>query len=245
MIDPWWNDFFDVGAHAQIQDALEKNNAAEADWIVERLSVRPPVSLLDVPCGEGRICRELAARGFGMTGVDLTPALLQAARERAGNARLKIHFDEKDMRDLPWKETFDGAFCHFGSFGYFDEEGNRTFVRTVLEALKPGARFVVDTHTTETLLPTFSPRDWHWMGETLVLQERRYSMRTHRVNCEWTYFKDGNGQKAHSSIRLYSYPELCQLLESAGFSGCEGFDPETRGPFSVKSKRLTMVARKP
>jgi SAM-dependent methyltransferase len=244
MSDAWWQAFFEAGAKAQIHDALAKDNAVESDWILRRLGVRPPASLLDVPCGEGRICRELAARGFRMTGVDFTPALLGSARERARNARLDINFVETDMRDLPWRETYDGAFCHFSSFGYFDEDGNRAFAQAVFDALRPGACFLVDTHTEETLLSVLSPRDWHWMGETLVLQTRKYNMRTRRVDSEWTYFENDRNWKVNSSVRLYSQPELRDLLRSAGFSECEGFHLEKQGAYSAETKRWSLVGRK-
>ena len=49
------------------------------------------------------------------------------------------------MRDLPWPARFDGAFCLGNSFGYLDDEGNASFLRAVAAALKPGARFVLET----------------------------------------------------------------------------------------------------
>jgi hypothetical protein len=37
------------------------------------------------------------------------------------------------MRDLPWSERFDGAFCAGNSFGYLDDEGNAAFLCAVRE----------------------------------------------------------------------------------------------------------------
>ncbi len=52
---------------------------ALAPW----LRVRPGTRVLDVGCGVGRWCRELAARGGRVTGVDFSPTMIGEARRRA------------------------------------------------------------------------------------------------------------------------------------------------------------------
>ncbi len=44
----------------------------------------PPAEghVLEVGCGEGRVCRDLGARGYRVTGLDASPTLVHAARER-------------------------------------------------------------------------------------------------------------------------------------------------------------------
>ena len=67
------------------------------------------------------------------------------------------------------------AFCFWGSFGYFDEDGNADFLKAISGVLKPGAKFLLDTHITETLLPKlFQERGWKRVGSALVLEERHY-----------------------------------------------------------------------
>jgi len=43
---------------------------------------------------------------------------LDDARRKAIQQQLEIAWEYRDMRDLPWKEEFGGAFCFGGSFGY-------------------------------------------------------------------------------------------------------------------------------
>jgi hypothetical protein len=45
-------------------------------------------------------------------------------------------------------------------------------------------------------------------------------------------------------MRLYTYHELCQMLEAAGFDQFEGYDAGTRQPFTVGSPLLLFVMSK-
>jgi O-methyltransferase involved in polyketide biosynthesis len=154
-------------------------------------------------------------------------------------------WEHRDMRDLPWKGEFDGAFCFGGSFGYFDEEGNAEFLKAVARSLKPGARFLVDTHVAETLLPVFRERDWQRMEDTLVITETHYDHVQGRVETEWTFVREGEMAKRPSSIRVYTYRELCQLLEEVGLTDCEGYGSLNGEPFGLGSRRLYLRAAKP
>ena len=79
------------------------------------------------------------------------------------------------MRDLPWRARFDGAFCVGNSFGYLDDERNVAFVRAVASALKPGARFVLETPMIlENLLGHLQDRPWWKVGDTHLLVVNAY-----------------------------------------------------------------------
>jgi SAM-dependent methyltransferase len=121
------------------------------------------------------------------------------------------------MRDIPWSEEFDAAFCFGGSFGYFDDEGNRRHVASVSRSLKPEGRFLIDAHTLETLLPVFQERDWGHRGDDLILQDRSFDHETTRVGAQWTIIHQGHTSQRSSSMRIYTYRELCQLLAGVGF----------------------------
>lgn len=142
-------------------------------------------------------------------------------------------------------EEFDGAFCFWGSFGYFDEQGNRSFLEAVFRALKPGARFLLDTHVAETLLPRLSQkRDWKCVGETLILEERSYNPAVARTDTEWTAVRDGKVYKKTTSIRLYTYRELCQLFTGVGFVDLEPYGSLNGESFELSSPRLYLTATK-
>jgi SAM-dependent methyltransferase len=146
------------------------------------------------------------------------------------------------MRDLPWQAAFAAALCFSGSFGYFDDDGNAAFLRAVRRALKPGARFLIDTHIAETVLPILQERGWDRFGETVVLQERRYDHESGRIEGEWTFVREASAASSRTSIRLYTYRELAELLRGAGFAAVDGYGALDQ-PFRVPGHgRLLAVA---
>jgi SAM-dependent methyltransferase len=239
----WWETFFEggwAGIHAGVIPPEE--TAEHVESIVRLLALRPGERLLDVPCGDGRVALPLAGRGIRVTGVELNDRLLDYARVRAGEEGLDVELRLGDMRELPWRGEFDAALCFSGSFGYFDDEGNAAFVRAVHGALAAGGRFLIDTHIAETVLRIFEERGWERIDETLVLQERRYDHESSRVDVDWTFVRNGEAVTNASSVRLYTYRQLTELLRQAGFARVEAFGPDGE-PFRVPgSRRLRVVA---
>ena len=77
---------------------------------------------LDLCCGPGRHAVPLAKQGFAVTGVDLTPNLLEQAKQRADAAKVAVEWVEQDMREFVRPGAFDLILNLFTSFGYFQTE---------------------------------------------------------------------------------------------------------------------------
>src|SRR5437764_269981 len=95
----------------------ELNDRDTAD-IVTFLGLERGDSILDAPCGHGRISNRLAAQGLHVTGVDASELFLDVAR----SVRSGAIFHRGDLRQLPLDGLFDAAVSWFTSFGYFDDE---------------------------------------------------------------------------------------------------------------------------
>jgi SAM-dependent methyltransferase len=221
----------------------EEQTRQEADFLQEALQVAPPARLLDVPCGGGRHCRVLAGRGFAMTGVDISPQFLDAARSAAAGQPGEITWEQREMRDLPWPERFDGAYSLGNSFAYLDDRGNADFFRAVARSLRPGARFVLESgYIAETLFPALQVRAWYPSGERYVLADRRYDPATARLHVTYIAVCDGRIEKFPMSARIYTYREILELLEEASFAEVQAYGSLAREPFRLGSSRLLLVA---
>lgn len=65
------------------RNAFAAHTRAEVDALVDRTGLRAGQTVVDVGCGDGRHLRELASRGVSGVGVDVSPALVDAARSAA------------------------------------------------------------------------------------------------------------------------------------------------------------------
>ena len=242
----WWKDFFsgvvvDMWGMAMDPEQTRK----EADFIQKALQVPAPARLLDVPCGNGRHSIELASRGYGLTGVDISKPFLEQARKESSKRGLAITWEQLEMRDLLWSSSFDGAFSFGNSFGFLDDEGNAEFLRAVNRVLRPDARIVLDASSVaENILRGIEDHTEMKIGDILFVEDNRYDHVTGRLDTEYTFVRGDQTEKRAGSHRIYTFRELQGMLSAAGFVDCQAFGSIDEQPFRLGSHGLYFVAAK-
>jgi SAM-dependent methyltransferase len=242
----WWEDFFHGVALDFWRAVLSPEfTRAETDFIANQLRLSARAKILDVPCGNGRISIELAKRGFALTGVDISTEFIDEAQNSSKDADVNVDWQVRDMRDLPWPTTFDGAFCFGNSFGYLDDEANADFFKAVSHTLKPGSRFLLDAPAVaECILPTYQTNRSMEIAGIKVDIQHRYDHEQGRMFNEFTFTRDGVVDKRPSSQRAYSYHELTELLRAANLKPVAAYGSLTEEPFKLGAQRLLLVAEK-
>ncbi len=242
----WWNGFFSGLVVDFWRTALPPEvTAAEAAFLERHLAVSEGARLLDVPCGHGRLSVELAARGYRLTGVDLSAELLDAARADAAARGVDVVWRQSDMRDLSFPEKFNGVFCAGSSFGYFDDAGDADFLRAVAGALKPGARFVLDaSKLAETIFPAFRERHSLERGGLLFEAENRYDPVTGRYENRYTLTRGQEVETRVASHRIYTLSQVLEMMRAAGLSVVSVHGATDGRPFALGSPGCFVVAQR-
>ena len=139
---PWFKIWFDSPYYHKLYAHRSEEEAA--GFISELVSVLQPkqnATMLDVGCGNGRHCRQLAAKGFDVTGIDLALSSIRQAKKFTSSS---LQFFQHDMRQPFGENHFDYVFNFFTSFGYFKKTEHNTVLRNMYNALKPGGKLVLD-----------------------------------------------------------------------------------------------------
>lgn len=104
-----------------------------AESLVEMLQPQPEERILDLGCGDGFLTRRIGESGAIVVGVDSSPQMIGAARERGVDAR------QVSGEKLPFDGEFDAVFSNAALHWMSDQDA---VLKGVYRALKPGGRFV-------------------------------------------------------------------------------------------------------
>ncbi len=130
--------------------ALAAAEAFELE-LVER-AVQPGGSILDIGCGAGREAIGFARAGFQVVGIDIAPAMVEAARRNARRLGLTIDFRVQSATDAgELADRYDGAFFS-GSFQHIPGRALRVdTLRRIGRSLKPDGALVLSVSYREPL----------------------------------------------------------------------------------------------
>jgi len=244
---PWFEEIFDEDYLRTLPFLTPQATQGEAQFVIDSLGLHPGAQVLDLGCGYGRHAMELAARGFHVVGLDLSLPLLLRGADEAQRRGLTINFVHGDMRELDFDSQFDGAYCVFSTFGYFDDETNKKTATNLARALKPGAKVVIDILNRDYLISDLPTRVW-WEGDgCVVLEEVEFNYFSSRIQTNRSVvFDDGRQVEQEISMRAYSLHEIGKLLHAAGFRVLEiSGSMATRGRFfGGTSRQIIVVAER-
>src|SRR5262245_56328329 len=129
------------GPYQRITETLPDIHQA----VVEALAPEAGDRWLDLACGTGAIAERAASAGASVTGIDLAPALIETAQERAAAMGLEIDYRVGDVErlDLP-----DGGLDKVSStVGIMFAPDHEAVARELARVTAPGGRIVLANWT--------------------------------------------------------------------------------------------------
>ncbi|MXV61275.1 methyltransferase domain-containing protein [Natronorubrum sp. JWXQ-INN-674] len=149
--DRWAKQVWAAGSYADIAPKY----LSMSGRLVERTAVSAADDVLDIGCGTGSVAITAARRDGHVTGLDITPELLERARTNADRAAVEgISWREGTATDLPFAENaFDVTLSNLGHM-YGDPPD--TAARELLRVTRSGGRIGFTSWTTASLYPSMA-----------------------------------------------------------------------------------------
>ncbi|MBC8355024.1 MAG: class I SAM-dependent methyltransferase, partial [Planctomycetes bacterium] len=120
-------------------DFIEDACGKYCDFLVKRL--------LEPGCGGGRLVVETAARGYDVTGFDLSEPSIEYLMKRLARRKLSAESFVADMTSFVPRRRVDAAFCTFNTFRHLaTEEAARQHLECVANSLRPGGIYILGFH---------------------------------------------------------------------------------------------------
>ncbi|MFM7198507.1 MAG: class I SAM-dependent methyltransferase, partial [Chloroflexota bacterium] len=216
--------------------------------------------ILELACGTGRVLFSVARLGLDITGIDLSPAMLDITRAKAAASKLsgRVTVEEGDMRAFSLGRQFGMAFIALNSLMHLESraEQRRAFA-SVRRHLTAGGRFIIDVFNPEEALPDPSQESQlllHCLKQrpdgSQLLHFQSVSVNRGAQLVSVTNYYDDTG--ADGTVRRHLAPfrlryihvgELELMLEHEGFVVEDVYGSYDLEPFRTGSPRIVAVAR--
>jgi SAM-dependent methyltransferase len=216
--------------------------------------------ILEVGCGTGRVLIPLALDGYHVTGLEVSEAMLAAARAKINIAQVgdRVTLIQGDMRDFEIPARFGLAFIPINTFMHcYDTSQQLACLRCIHRHLRPGGQLIVDVYQPDP--QTLLESDGRLVSEG-TLHDPETGRTVHRFftrrldlaaqTQHLTFIIDeigptGEVRRALFPFRLrfvYRY-EMELLLHATGYSLEAVYGSYELEPFDSSSEKMIFVAR--
>jgi serine/threonine protein kinase len=119
------------------------------------------------------------------------------------------------------------------------------FLSGVARALKPGARFIIETGmAAESTLTKFEPETSHQIEDILVTIKEQYLAEESCIDTEYVFERNGVVESRKAKHWIYTVGEIRRMLERAGFKVQNLYGSLKLEPYVLGSEELFVIANK-
>ena len=200
---------------------------------------------LELAVGTGRIALPLAARGIRVDGVDISAAMVERLRAKAGGDRMSVTIG--DFADVPVSGAYRLIYVVFNTFFNLlsQEEQVRCFENVAAHLTDDGS-FVIEEYSPAFLYGLRD--DQHVDAESVEVDAVRLDVLRHdpakQMLDESHVSLSGTGVRLDPVVQRYAWPaELDLMARMAGLRLKERWDGWEREPFTGRGNAVSVYGR--
>jgi 2-polyprenyl-3-methyl-5-hydroxy-6-metoxy-1,4-benzoquinol methylase len=244
-------EFRDAEIYDLVDEGYEDDYALTAQWAH---TLGGP--LLDLACGTGRMALRMAALGYEVTGVDITPEMIARARQKAAQQGASIEWMVADARNFHLPKQFSFIYMLENVFQFFLAlEDQEAMLACVREHLCPGGCFLFETRNPNprNLQQLRRPEPEHFTlpdgGQLVITAQMYYDPMTQiqHYTSYRTFSYSGSQQevRTYRTALRYVYPqEMEALLHYNGFQIRTCYGSWQQEPLTASSPSMIYVCQK-
>lgn len=239
--------------NAFYRDKDYKGEVAQIDYLLKRYG-NGINKLINFGCGTGKHDIELSKLGYQCSGIDMSPVMIDIARENAHSEKMDIPFAVADIRSYEPQEQYDAVISLFHVMSYQNENTDiLPAFQSARKALNKGGLFLFDAWYGSGVLsdkPAVRVKEIEDEKNKLIRIARPVMHEKKNVVAvcyEVLVIDKATSQtrvinEVHN-MRYFFRPELELLLELSGFELIDNLDCQTLEETNYESWTSYFIAR--
>ncbi|MBS3811556.1 MAG: class I SAM-dependent methyltransferase [Halanaerobiales bacterium] len=221
-------------------------------WLVDSIFTEQDQKILDLGCGPGFYSKELAKKGYSVTGIDLSKRSIEYAKAQVQKKELNIEYKVQNFLTLDFEKEFDVVSLVYCELGALTNRERDRLLNIVNKALKPGGKFLFDVFTANNRDENDVGRSWD------LVQKGFWDAKPYLSLTETFYYSEADtylnqiiviNEKDEISLyrifdHFYNKETITKVLDNFGFINHSFYSDLKGKKYDPSSKTLAVVTEK-
>ncbi len=231
-------------------DVDYKKRADYIEGIFDANGIKPSL-ILDLGCGTGNFCIEMAMKCYDMIGVDKSYDMLSCAKEKSLKNGCDILYVNQDITDFELYGTVDAIICLTDTVNYLTHKRDvKKLFKLVKNYLNPGGLFIFDINSEFKLEKVLGDNVFYEVNEEIsYIWQNSYDKARKICEFDLTFFvKNDQGKyerydETHYE-RAFSVSDMEQMIKNENMVLLDKYNDLTYIKPTKNSQRIFFVCRK-